>query len=368
VTSASELSRYARRHVDASLLLRVLTAVAIVLSIIFGGGTVQGLPSDAVVQLASLPLLGLAVVMLFGQPLPSHARLPLALAAGIALLPVLQLVPLPPDVWTRLPGRSGVVESLQQTAIPLTWWPISLDPAATWRSFLSLLPPFAVFLAVLCMGFQARRKFILMIVGLAVVSFVVGLVQLMHGPTSPLRFYEITNQGSSVGFFANRNHYAALLYSVLPFAFAWTIATAYQRHRSKAFSLSIGAVTIVAVLLGIGMAQSRAGVVLGLAALLLGVLLLNDPSRSGSRRLAPLAIFAASLFGILLVVHYALPGLLNRFEATAIDDYRFEILAVGRSAAESFLPFGSGLGTFEAVYQMHDRPEALLSDLCQPCP
>ena len=168
MASASEISRFARRHVSASLFLRILTAVALFLAVGLGGGTVQGLPSDAIVQLASLPLLGLALVMLFGQPLPSHARLPLALVAGIAVLPLLQLIPLAPDVWSRLPGRSGVVEGLQRSAIPLTWRPISLDPVATWRSFLTLLPPFAVFLAVLCMGFQARRRFILLIVGLTV--------------------------------------------------------------------------------------------------------------------------------------------------------------------------------------------------------
>jgi O-antigen ligase len=167
---------------------------------------------------------------------------------------------------------------------------------------------------------------------------------------------------ASVGFFANRNHYAALLYCVLPFAAAWTIAFAKRHHADRALGVGVGVSAIAALLLGIGMAQSRAGVVLGLAGLLFSLFLLNDPNRSGSRRQASFAIIAAGLIGLVFIIHYALPGLLNRFEPDMLDDYRFEILGVGRAAAESFLPFGSGFGTFQAVYQMHDRPEALLSN------
>jgi O-antigen ligase len=354
------LTSLARRQLGSARLSWYLPAVTIVAALVLGGGTVQGLGSDAVVQFAGLPLLGLAVVMLVGRSVAPEAKWAVAIAAGIILLPLIQLMPLPPDTWTRLPGRSAVVEIFEQAAIPLTWRPISLDPAATWRSALSLLPPLAVFLAVLCTGMNARRKLILLLVGFAVVSVALGLLQLMQGPASPLRFHAITNPSSSVGMFANRNHHAALLYSVLPFAVAWTIGSAY-RGKTRGFGLVIGALTIAALLLGLGMAQSRAGVILGLVALVLSIFLLDDRRHTASRRQATCAIFAAGVFGALLVVHYGLPGLLNRFEAATIDDYRFEILRIGLAAAETFLPFGSGFGTFEAVYQMHDRPDTLLT-------
>jgi O-antigen ligase len=339
-----------------------LAAVTIVFSVVLGGGTFQGLPSDAVVQLASLPLLGLAGAMLFGKAVPSSALWPLALAGSIALLPLIQLIPLPPGIWTVLPGRHLMVETFEHAGIPLGWWPISLDPAATWRSFLALLPALAIFVAVLFMGYPTRRRLILLLVGLGVLSVILGLVQLMQGTASPLRFHAITNLHSSVGFFANRNHYAALLYCVLPFAVAWTIAFAKRHHANRALGVGVGVSAIAALLLGIAMAQSRAGVMLGLGGLLFSVFLLNDPNRSGSRRQASFAILAAGLIGSVFIIHYALPGLLNRFEPDVLDDYRFEILGVGRAAATTFLPFGSGFGTFQAVYQMHDRPDALLSN------
>jgi O-antigen ligase len=339
-----------------------LAACIIILSVVLGGGTFQGLPSDAVVQLASLPLLGLAGAMLVVKAIPSPALWPLALAGGIAVLPLIQLIPLPPGVWTVLPGRHVMVETFEHAGIPLGWWPISLDPAATWRSFLALLPALAIFLAVLCTGYPARRRLILLLVGLGVVSVILGLVQLMQGTGSPLRFHAITNPHASVGFFANRNHYAALLYCVLPFAAAWTIEFAKRHHANRALGVGVGVSAVAALLLGIGMAQSRAGVVLGLGSLLFSLFLLNDPNRSGSRRQASFAIIAASLIGLVFVIHYALPGLLNRFEPDVLEDYRFAILGIGRPAAEAFLPFGSGFGTFQAVYQLHDRPDALLSN------
>ena len=40
---------------------------------------------------------------------------------------------------------------------------------------------------------------------------------------SPLRFFEVTNPTEAVGFFANRNHFAALLYCLILFAAAWTV-------------------------------------------------------------------------------------------------------------------------------------------------
>jgi hypothetical protein len=341
------------------LLLLSLTAATIILALVFGGGTAQGLRSDALVHLASLPLLGLALVALLRRPIAPQARLPLVVAAGSVILVLVHLIPLPPAVWTPLPGRGFVVETFELAAIPLGWMPISLDPGATWQSFLTLLAPLATFLAVLSIGHDGRRILSLLLVGFALASVVLGLLQLMQGPGSALRFYAITNPSSSVGFFANRNHYAALLYAAVPFAAAWTIALAHDRRRR--FGAVACGLALAALLLGLGVTLSRAGVVLGLSALLLSGFLLVRSSAGQSRRSAAYAIAIAGSIGAILVIHYALPGLIGRFEAAAIDDYRFDILSITLAAAKAFLPVGSGFGTFQAVYMMYDRPEVLLT-------
>ena len=63
-------------------------------------------------------------------------------------LPALQLVPLPPSVWTSLPGAApgGPFTFLDRE---LPWAPISVAPTGTWLSLMSLLPPLAVFFATL---------------------------------------------------------------------------------------------------------------------------------------------------------------------------------------------------------------------------
>lgn len=355
IPAAGKLASIAREHLGENLILWSLTAAVLFLTLVLGGGTMQGLRSDALIQLASLPLLGIAITEHFRRPIAPQARLPLVLAASPIILVLVHLIPLPTALWTQLPGREFVVEAFELAAIPLGWMPISLDPGATWRSLLSLLPPLALFLAVLCTGFDGRRILSLLLVAFALASVVLGLFQLMQGPESALRFYAITNPGSSVGFFANRNHYAALLYSAVPFAAAWTIALASDRARI------LGAVgcglALAALLLGLAMAFSRAGIVLGLSALLLSVLLLDG---ADTRKLRLIAIGIAGLTGA-MILHPALPGILGRFESAIIDDYRLDILAITLTAAMDFLPLGSGFGTFPAIYLMYDRPEALLT-------
>src|SRR6516164_1479259 len=88
-----------------------LVLFVVFVALICGGGTRQGLWSDALAQIVSLPLLAVAAFRLKALPSPSNLRLPLFLIFAVVLVPVLQLVPLPPWVWTILPGRAEVAEA-----------------------------------------------------------------------------------------------------------------------------------------------------------------------------------------------------------------------------------------------------------------
>ena len=98
-----------------------LVLFVIFVALVCGGGTRQGLWSDALVQIVSLPLLAVAWFRLWALPGPSK-RLPLFLIFVVVLVPVLQLIPLPPRVWTILPGRGEVAEAYtgsgHVTAVP----------------------------------------------------------------------------------------------------------------------------------------------------------------------------------------------------------------------------------------------------------
>src|SRR5262245_4450346 len=85
-----------------------LLLVVVFAALICGGGTRQGLWSDALVQVVSLPLLAVASFRLRAIPNRAKLLLPLLLMFVVVLVPVVQLIPLPPRIWTILPGRGEV--------------------------------------------------------------------------------------------------------------------------------------------------------------------------------------------------------------------------------------------------------------------
>jgi len=73
------------------------------------------------------------------------------------------------------------------------------------------LPTFAIFLGVLQLDYAERRLLSLVALAMGFLSVLLGLTQVAQGPSSPLRFFEYTNAQEAVVFFANRNHFAAML-------------------------------------------------------------------------------------------------------------------------------------------------------------
>ena len=190
------------------------------------------------------------------------------------LVPLVQLVPLPPEVWTALPNREPIASTFGLLQQDLPWMPISVSPRATALSALSLLPPLAIFLAMLSLGNPERRLMSLVVLAVGVLSVVVGLNQVAQGPASPLRFFAQTNPTEAVGFFANRNHFAALLYAVMLIAAAWAVEAAIafetgRRPREGGGIVALAATftVMVALVAAQAMARSRAGLGLTIVAL-----------------------------------------------------------------------------------------------------
>src|SRR5690606_34815955 len=110
----------------------------------------------------------------------------------------------------------------------LPWWPLSVAPHTTWLGLVSLVVPLGVFLATIQLQRRERRLLSLAVLAVGIISVFLGLLQVAQGPESPLRFFAFTNPTEAVGFFANRNHFAALLYSLTLLAAAWTVHAAAQ--------------------------------------------------------------------------------------------------------------------------------------------
>ena len=332
----------------------------VVLALLFGGGGSQGW-SDAVVQLAALPLLAWALFKLTPSRLGSCGQWAISLLFAILALPLLQLIPVPPLLWSGLPGRSEIATAFETAGMAPPWLPISLDPAATRLGLLSLLPATAIFLATLSLEQRSRRVLIVLIFIAVFVSVPLGIQQIWEGPDSPLRFYQITNRFRAVGFFANSNHNAAFLYSAIPFITAWAIALVVDQRRNRTIGLVSLAVLTVTIILGVAVTESRAGMALLLVAGLSGLLLAwrHNQGQSG-RRLLRFAI-GGNVVALALAFQFGFVALMQRTEGQGIEDIRWPVARITSQAALANMPFGSGFGTFVPVYEKF-APRTMLAD------
>ncbi len=350
-----------------------VSAFGLLSCLLLGGGTREGLLSDAVLQLLSIPVFLAALWRILDAPLSRDRRRALVFCAAIVAIPILQLAPLPPAIWTRLPGRALVVESYELLGRSPLWAPISMTPEATWLAALSLLPPLAIFLAVLTLDRRDRRRLSYAIVFVGVVSVFLGLIQLAQGQTSPLRFYEITNAGDPVGFFANRNHFAALLYSSMLLAAAAlaprlaALSPGPGRSRRRIDTASaigpVGAiaagVALIVLIAGEVAARSRAGVMLAAIGLSLCFVIGEERRRIIEKKTVPRALAAIVVVAIFLFGQAALSRLLDRFDADPLAGARLVFARNTITAAKSVTPVGAGLGSFPSFYMVFERPADL---------
>jgi O-antigen ligase len=332
--------------------------------LLLGGGTRAGFLSDAVIQLAAIPVLLMGLYRLPDLPSARHVRWVLLFCLAMILVPVLQLIPLPPGVWTALPSGEGVAEAFQLLGRELPWLPMSVSPDATWLSLLSLLPPVAIFLSTAVLGYRERRALSLILLAVGLVSVFLGLAQVAEGPASSLRFFEVTNPSEAVGFFANRNHFAAALYAFTMFAAAWAVEAATPTGGERAeldtrwiVSLVASFTVLVILVAAQAIARSRAGLGLTIVALLAAMALAFRDRRNTAGVTPTRLMLAATALAVVFAAQFTLYRVLERFADDPVKDARVTLTRVTSEAAQRYMPFGSGMGTFVPVYAMQQRPE-----------
>ncbi len=340
-----------------------LCSIVLVPAMVLGGATHAGYLGDAAVELLSIPLLigALWPALSTHDPNRGKARLTFALLCAFALLTLMQLLPLPFGVWhggSSLLSWSKASEFEPRAAL---WPPLSLAPQATWAAAASLIVPLAVFGAVSQLGLRQRSILSWLVLALGGLSLILGFAQVLQGPESSLRFYDVTNSSEAVGLFANRNHFAAHLYVTLVLAAAWLqimAERAFKRSETGTHSILLfaaAAAFLVAVVAGLALARSRAGIFITIAALA-GIALMafkggaaapEGPVRRLSGRSAMLAVLG---FATIFAAQFGLGGILTRFQAGQELDLR---AALGETTFETVLkalPSGTGLGSFVPVY------------------
>lgn len=271
----------------------------------------------------------------------------------------LHLVPLPPSVWQALPGREVIVEIDRFAGLSDLWRPLSMSPQGTLNALFSLSVPLAILALAPQLTLDDQCRLLLLLLCLSLAS---GLVVLLQAAGSDIALFPWTSETSGV--FANRNHQAALLATAFPLL-ATSTYLAMQLGLNRRLALILAGSIGVSLIPLVIVTGSRAGLALSaLAVALLPALrlpLFSDRRRrhSSRRRFAILA-GAISTIGamVLLTVFTARDVAISRLSVSG-DEARFPMWNYVFHDLPSYLPWGSGVGTYIDVYQLNEPSELL---------
>ncbi|MFN4097667.1 MAG: O-antigen ligase family protein [Sphingomonas sp.] len=278
--------------------------------------------------------------------------------AMIALV-LIQIIPLPYSIWTALPGRELAKASVDLVG-EQPWGAISLTPARTLDALLMLLCAFVAYVIGSQLDAAARTMLLTVALGVMVVSAMLAIAQVGSGPQSPLYFYAITNRDAGVGFFSNANHLANFLSGGIVLTGWWLAQRASDRRAPTTGELFSAGLIVALFLVAIFTTTSRAGTVFALIALCFAATFLPLRQLGISPRLAIGGGLAALATGATVVV-LLLTGVLGSgaFSFTGGESQRVALVPELLGIARDFLPFGTGVGSFDPIYRSYETRDGL---------
>lgn len=320
-----------------------------------GGATREGYLFHSLLQLVGFAILGWFWLTPPRQLLSDSARQVRAIGFLALLLALLQLVPLPAAIWTGLPGREPIARGYELLGMQVPWHALSLTPDQSMFAIIAVIPALAVAAATLRSSRRAVDLALALIIAFGLVSMLLGLYQVMSGDYP----YEITNRGQPAGFFSNSNHFASLMALGLP-----VCAALFARIQARVGNANIrlgGQVLLVsaalALLFGLIASGSRAGYILGVVGIAASVpLVVLGREGTLSRGLVRLALLGALLLGAALIGAILLDFMGAAGSGSRLIE-RSTMLKTGWPAVGTYFPFGSGLGSFTAVYPQFEDPD-----------
>lgn len=338
--------RLGRREISLHLL--------VIIAVVFGGGGVGYGVFNLIVQIAALAVLACfpgAIAEFFKE----GPRVLAWLVAVSIALPILQLLPLPPGMWRGLPGREIVAESLDLIGAGQGWFPVSVDRNRTLVALSGLVAP----LTVLMLGWRLEKAALLrllqLLVLLGLVNVFAGGAQLLSG-NEWANWYPGGKPDEIYGTFANHNSTGmflivallALVFQPAPEAnrvpwlagmtlagFVLVIGTVLTQSRSSSFLLVFVAILFIARV-AVWLGRMRGG---------------RSSSLVAAGVIAGLGIAAA----VALFSNDKVQQTLSRF--ADLEDARPAIWQDTLVVAERYWPVGSGIGTFDEVFQVDESLE-----------
>ena len=332
-----------------------ILALYLFAALLLGGG---GTPNPAT-EIALQLLAAVAIVAWVFADRHSKVRVPtLAIVVSliVLVLPLLQLIPLPLELWQAMPGRTRIADALAINDAGNSWLAWTISAPRTWASFLAMLPPVLLMLGVATIKRETVPALLSAIVAAALLGAMLGAAQLAGGPKA-FRLYTETHDEWLTGFFANRNA-AVDLFLIAGVALAALSRNAQRTIPKSVFWGGAAVLTFAALLTG-----SRAGIALIPAACLAVWLILRTGQgrRPFKWRRVGLYGLGAAVVAILLALRAAGSNRIGSIaERFARDDIgRAELWRDTCAATLAHWPWGSGIGTFVPAFIPYERLEAV---------
>lgn len=331
-------------------------------AVLFAGGASRADVIGQVVVRAAAFVALIGWVVIGARPDRERAIAPAVLLAFFVAIVGVQIVPLPPAIWMLTPNYELIVEAQAVTGRAGAWHSIALAPDGAINTLFALVVPFAVLIGLMIVPEKFARTHLLQVVLIGItISAVVGLLQ-VSGMTfdHPLLNDDATRAS---GLFANRNHQSLFLCLGLALLPTW----AFRAGARQLWRLLAGAGLVLLLALTILATGSRAGLVLAVLALVLGILAAWGEVARLIRLLPPKVKFGAVIAGLVIIVVLMAVSIQARraeaierlFQLDAGDDMRSRALPVVLDMLRENLVFGSGFGSFEMLFRVHE-PFALL--------
>jgi hypothetical protein len=352
-------------------LARLLTNIALILSagiflsifhIVDETNTARIMLVIQILSLASLTLL-----FIF-----SNRNISLSIFQWIFLIialgtPLLYLIPLPLELWEKLPGRqlyieiahwisnSPELEDISKTA--------SLIPFRTELSLLHLLPAFAIFFIMLMLPIYRSKILVYVLFFIAITE--TGYAYFQYLNDTRLLAEQSQEVLYGTGSYLKSENFAAFLGMVTPLAMGTFVYHLKAEHmfshkngRSPIFILSLLYLTLILILvIGILTSQSATGIFLGIIGILLSSIIFIIPAGL-IRKAVTTFFFLLAILGFLVIVD--IDSLWKLFTAPdSVDSDLWKAYSNTLRGIYDFFPIGSGPGTFPEVYKAYQSTDQL---------
>ena len=336
--------------------MRQAVAPAYLLMCLALGGSVQGIWTNALLQLTGVAIIVWAVLSPAEAPLDRRGRQLLWVALAMLAVVIIQLVPLPASLWPHLGGREEIAADYRLLGMQVPALSLSITPYETLATIFRAIPPVAIFCAMIRARAYRGTWFALALITGTMAAILLGVLQVSSDPvTSQWYFYPQSSRGQAVGFFANANHMGDLLVVTLPFLAALLLTARGRTAQQFSGIATAVAGAVLVVLVGIVLNRSGAAYVLALPVAIVSlVLVLGRRRRIGG--------WAVALAVVLTVVGGALvlgPAGDRLLGSSVSVSSRAEMASNTVRATKDFAPFGSGLGSFRAVYPLYESPDEI---------